>query len=262
MSRIELVYSQTQEERNTRGKFMELDKTLLKIDHKYQRDKTKKPEKMAKNWSWPSCGALTVNFRESTGQYMVMDGQNRLVAAMLCDNILTLPCMVFRLEGRKEEAKEFSLSNKNRTAVTTLEDFKAMRAAKDPIALRAQELMDEYSIEGFKAVSHLMEFIVKNEPALLRVWPLLVHICKGKGDLMTSYLLAGLWYLESHMKAGCSLTDPPVVKKLNELGLNGLREACDEAKRFYGAGIRKNYARGIFKELNKKRKLVSTTLED
>ena len=245
--------------RKTEGEFQKIDKTLLLVDHNYQRTKTYDPDKLAQDWSWPSCGTLSVNNRD--GKYYVYDGQTRLNAAKKLDWIKMMPCMVYQLGDRVDEAIEWIRSNKHRKGITTLEDYKALLAAEDPLALRTQKLLDEANMKidlDFRSVGHLMEFLDKDESALMVVWPTLVRL--SRNQLMTRDILAGCWFLERNLEDGYSLGDAKVIQRMNQLGYSGLREECNSAARHYKSGTRKNYARGIADAINLKRQLIKHKL--
>lgn len=73
-------------------------KGALRIDTKYQRPaRDSKVRAIASDWSWPACGEIVVV--DQGGDYHVIDGAHRVLAANRRDDIETLPCTV--LEGEE-----------------------------------------------------------------------------------------------------------------------------------------------------------------
>src|SRR5689334_6103185 len=78
--------------RDRPGEFAMIDKTKLNVDLSYQRKTTKsRVDKIREEWSWIAFGAVSVALR-GDGEWFVMDGQHRVLAAMMRDDIKEVPC--------------------------------------------------------------------------------------------------------------------------------------------------------------------------
>ena len=86
------------------GEIRQLNKSVLKVDHEYQRNASeRKVLALANSWSWVACGAIVVGQRDST--YWVIDGQHRVLAARRRADIEMLPCLIFQSDGVASEAR-------------------------------------------------------------------------------------------------------------------------------------------------------------
>jgi len=134
--------------RDSPGEFMQIDKNELGVDHDYQRDKVivAKVREIQSNWSWAGCGCILVAMRKD-GTFWVFDGQHRVLAARNRSDITTLPCLVFEVDSKTQEAAGFLVSNTQRKAVTAIAKFKALVMTGDSAALAVNRICDEIGIE-------------------------------------------------------------------------------------------------------------------
>lgn len=104
----------------------------LVIDANYQRPPIFGLIKViAENWDWQAVRTLAVSMR-SDGEYAVMDGQQRLMAARQHD-ITKLPCQVYIDLTERQEAELFlKLNNSKKPSANDL--FRAKIAEDDPEA--------------------------------------------------------------------------------------------------------------------------------
>ena len=110
----------------------------LAIDPAYQRSVESESSKslirrIAMFWNWDLCLPLVVS-RRAGGELLVIDGQHRLEAARLRDDIAHLPCVVGEYASAADEAASFVHLNQQRRALTKLDLFKAAVASEDPEA--------------------------------------------------------------------------------------------------------------------------------
>lgn len=110
----------------------------LDIDDAYQRSiDTPGSQSMirtiARRWNWDLCQPLFVARRADNRLYVV-DGQHRLAAARMRDDIDQLPCIVSITSGSAQEAQLFSEFNRRRRAPSQLDLYFADLAAGDPVA--------------------------------------------------------------------------------------------------------------------------------
>ena len=81
------------------------------------------------------------------GKYWVIDGQHRVMAALLRDDIIDLPCVLFDIDDITAEAMGFWSANSNRRNVSSLDKYRALIVAKDPLVLRIDKLLKDHSIK-------------------------------------------------------------------------------------------------------------------
>ena len=122
-------------------------KSNLWIDHEYQRDEISilNVNKIAANWRWECVGAIVVSLR-SSGQFVVIEGQHRVLAAMKRADIEELPCIVFQFASQKQEAEAFLMVNTVRKTVSAIDKHRAGFVAENEGAIAAQELYDSMGI--------------------------------------------------------------------------------------------------------------------
>lgn len=125
-----------------------IDKHELNVDHAYQREKViiKKVQQIQSSWSWVGCGMILVALRKD-GSYWVMDGQHRVLAARNRSDIDELPCLVFTVESKNDEAAGFLVANTQRKPVTAIAKYKAMVLTKDATAMAVDDVLDRLGIE-------------------------------------------------------------------------------------------------------------------
>lgn len=113
--------------------------TDLKIDPEYQRAidsamSQRLIQNMACRWDWTLCSVLTVSDRGADGLFVV-DGQHRLAAAKIREDISHLPCLSVQISDRVNEAKLFVAINTERRNPTALDRFHARCIAGDERSL-------------------------------------------------------------------------------------------------------------------------------
>ena len=125
-----------------------LSKNLLYIDRGYQRDARPSDARVlsiAANFNWNRFSAITVSKRG--GRYMVVDGQNRLLACMKRKEIDLLPCCVQSHSGSDDnrqsaEASSFLGINTTSKSVSAFDKHRAGLVAKDENTFLTQKALD------------------------------------------------------------------------------------------------------------------------
>lgn len=123
----------------------------LVIDKSYQRTTAtrasqKNIEHIRQNFNWASCGALTVA-AAADGTYAVIDGQHRMSAAKLREDITQMPCLIVGTIAPQGQAVSFSAINSRRVSLNGLAQYHAAVAAGDPDACGLAELLQEAGVE-------------------------------------------------------------------------------------------------------------------
>jgi len=238
------------------GELVYLAKTVLEIDHNYQRHaKNVRVLKLAKRWNWLACGVLTVAKRGD--RYYVVDGQHRLMAALKRGDIERLPCLVFESVEMRDEAVAFRDANRERRPITTFEQWNADLVAQDEATLFAHEIITNSgrtpsqtaSPGTVRCLSAIVSAARTSRDELGRVWPLAVQVCAG--NALHERVFGALMYLECNLVEGQSVADKRWREKLVKLGYKGMLDASQRAAAFYAKGGPKVWALGVMQELNK-----------
>lgn len=238
------------------GELMYLAKTVLEIDHSYQRSaKNSRVLKLAKRWNWLACGVLTVAKR--SGRYYVVDGQHRLMASLKRGDIERLPCLVFESSEMREEAVAFRDANKERRPITTFEQWNADLVAQDEATIFVHAMIEnagrtpaaKAGPDTVRCLTTIVSAARNTRGALNRVWPIVVQVCHG--NTLHERVIAALLYIECNLVDGQSLTDKRWRDRLIKLGYKGMLDSANRAAAFYAKGGPKVWALGLVQEINK-----------
>jgi hypothetical protein len=125
------------------GKFTWLDKSLIQVDHSYQRDEVNESRinRIASELSWVKFGVITV-IQRGDKTYWVIDGQHRLLACKKRSDIDKVPVLIFQVFSKTQEAEGFLKINKDRGSVKTVEAFNALLVARDDAAMATQKMVE------------------------------------------------------------------------------------------------------------------------
>jgi hypothetical protein len=240
------------------GEFMWLDKSIIKVDHEhYQRNPKVATEvtKIAADWSWVACGAISVALRDD-GDYYAMDGQHRLLAALRRDDISKMPCMVFLVPGVEFEAKGFLRVNTGRRPLTGLEKFRARVTAGDLAAIKVSEFLRAYGYRltesteargGVKCVTLLANLAQENDEILRAV--LGVYRDGFESHAIRERVVHGL--AELHRRRAADLFSKRFIQRCSVVGHDAVIEATAKAAAYYARGGARVFAEGIANALNK-----------
>jgi len=244
------------------GEFRLINKNHLIVDHRYQREGVTNSRVLdiARDWSWVACGTIIVAMRED-GEFLVIDGQHRKLAADKRADIQLLPCMVFSLADVRAEAKGFLDVNTVRGAVRMSQKFKAMLISGDSAALAVKDMVEA---DGYRIVpAATQDFTVGCVHALLRetrinrelaqkAWSLCVELCEGKP--IQDILFLGLCTLEKALaKSNQSIFESHNRQALLRAGAPVLLAKIRSALGYHGKGGSRVYAQGIIDVINKGR---------
>jgi hypothetical protein len=238
------------------GELHWLDKDTLSVDHEiYQRqiDNPAKVNKIAGQWSWMACGALTVAIRQS-GTYWVIDGQNRLAAARKRSDIKTLPCLVFLVDSPEAEAAAFVRINKNRRSLSRVEMFKAEVAMKDEYALRLVAVLERYGYRvavggnrrALQCVDCLLR-LLRESPNSLEVVLDVHNVVLDSGKVLTE-MVNGMAFL---IAQGVDFSKPALRRRIAQVGHDAILKSIRDTMHFRGASTQSIYAEGIARAVNK-----------
>lgn len=240
------------------GRFEHIDKKLLLVDEKYQRDllpsNMSKIRSIAAKWSWLACGVILVACRKGT--YYVYDGQHRVVAALKRDDIKMMPCLVFDTDTAGQEAAAFLSANTMRKPLDGTAVHKASVAAGDPVALVVDRMISDSgrTVSGqtgphtVKCVRNITCHVSRSPEVVKRVWPLVVELSRGIG--LHERMVDTLMYMEERTIDGQSLADKEWRDRLRKVGGSALLDAATRFSAAYSKGGAKVWAAGFIDALN------------
>lgn len=198
------------------GIFAWINKNSLNIDGRYQREQVSeaKIRDIASKWDWLLLGALSVIVREDES-YWVFDGGHRVRAAFYRDDVECLPCMVHTINSVNEEAKAFVARNTMVSNVSAFDRFHASVCAKDPVAVDAHKLMQEFGIVAIKGgmssgkflscVGALQKCVEVNLEDARKVFGFCIKLA---GDsIVTGRVLTAMFTLHQHFKPDFDVID-------------------------------------------------------
>ena len=246
--------------RNDKGELRYIDKHALSVDHEYQREEKRLAvERIARAWSWLAAGTLVVGDR-GNGELAVIDGQQRLAAAMKIPEISELPCNVFRVYSRKEEAAGFLAGNTERKQITAPDAFRARIAANDPSATLVLSVIKESGREIVNSAGNTvwclntLQKAARLDPARFRdMWALWHSVCAGRA--IHKRIVEGLWYIEQRLPVPHSVLKNPLRQRILDVGADALLRGANRAVEYYGKGGERIVAEGFLQEINKGRRL-------
>ncbi len=232
-----------------------LSKNVLNVHPAYQRRAIEtKIKAISAEWSWVACGALIVG--ERSGEYWVIDGQHRALAAKRRADIDLLPCIVFETERVEQEAKGFLDANTGRKPVSSIDKFRASIAAGDQNARHVDSVFKELGITTrsttagpmqIKSVAWAMRRSAENREAFESVMRLAAEMCTECP--LHEIFLDGLHYIHTHSIAG--LENKRLRDRIIKIGAPMLVESAKRAASYFARGGAKVWADGMLAEINK-----------
>jgi hypothetical protein len=251
------VYSHRSDSADEMGTLEWIDKRSLEVDHSYQREGSKsKVDEMSKHWSWLACGVITVGVRPSGTMY-VIDGQHRVSAAMLREEVISLPCIVFQSSGKRDEASGFLDANSKRKSMSSYDKFRAAVVAEHQKAeavkricrsLELEIVASAHSAGQCKCVGTLLDMAVEDEDRLHRVLGVCADICNDASAPIKESLLKSLHYIDKFVEGGLSAR---IATRARNIGHRRLLQSIQEAKAYHETCGARGGAIGILKEINK-----------
>lgn len=239
------------------GEMRTLNKHAIVVDRAYQRDLNEaKVLDIAGEWSWIACGAIVVGDRNGT--YYAIDGQHRLAAAMRRSDIKSLPCLIFRTEEVKAEARGFIDLNTKRKPISIHAKHRAMCAAGDEVALFVLEETNRLGVTvkpdkpgagELDCVGWCLRAAQVDRAAFTTVLDLAAKLARADEAPITKKLLDGLMYL--HKNCGDGLGDARLRSRIVKVGAVTLDTAARKAAMYFGEGGARIWAGGMLNEINK-----------
>ena len=173
---------------NVEYELCHIDKNKLYVDHGVQRSDVSEinVNYIAANWNWACVGSLVVGLRPN-GNYVVVEGQHRLLASMKRREIVTLPCILIQFKDQRHEAETFLAINTCRKAVSALDKHRVGAVAENTDILLVNKVLDRVGIR-----------LVKNPIGSRQTKAISVikSILVDKGEEVTSLILSTLREVE------------------------------------------------------------------
>jgi len=253
------------------GVFRMIDKSVLNVDHAYQRESVnaQRVNRIAGKWSWVKFNSISVAQR-SDGSYYVLDGQHRKLAADKRADINAVPCIVFKVNNTGDEASAFLAINADRGSVRIGDKFRSLVASRDPVATAVNKMVTEngYYLSNTAGVdSHLvvgclhtlMSTMAWDSDSCRSAWAACVKVCNAKSVSITDKLIKAMFHAERHMaKNSCgSITEKKNMDRLVEAGHDQIIREIDRSIDFLRGKVKslaKIPAEGIITILNYKRR--------
>lgn len=236
------------------GELRNINKHVLQVHPAYQRSCTNsKVTAIAAAWSWIACSTIIVGHRG--GDYWVIDGQHRVLAARKRADITDLPCVVFETDGISQEAKGFLDANTMRKAVNSIDKFHAAIAAGDETAVFVSNLFEELEImpsqyaktgKQIKSVGFVMAKAIENRADIEVVIRFTAKLCENHP--ISERILSALTYI---YQSGLDIREPRLSARIMKIGPAGLLKAANKAAAYFAAGGAKVWATGVIDEVNK-----------
>lgn len=178
----------------------------IHVDHSYQRDEVSERNTLAiaGDFQWSAFGTIVL-MKRSDGQLVVVDGQQRLLAAKKRGDIDRVPAVIFTSRGQEHEATAFLGINCRRRVVDAVVKFKAAVLAN----LEPEKTISSWlEARGLKIRNDGKSSNVVDFPAVFTaLWKLdeksskaaiISQLKISHMDPLSSYVHKGLWWLERH----------------------------------------------------------------
>lgn len=140
----------------------------IDVDQNYQRPlKNALVEKILRRFSWSKFGAVVLS-RKGDGRFMVVEGQHRWKAAQLHPDVTEVPAIVVDHVDLKEEAESFLAINRDRMAVTSVEQYWAGLTAGDDDAIAVSKVLQSAGCDVVPENGHYRPNLTNSITALRR----------------------------------------------------------------------------------------------
>lgn len=231
----------------------------LKVDYTYQRNEISiaNVNYIAKNWDNGVYTPILVSKRNN-GDYVIIDGQHRWLAANKREDMTHLKCEVNTYPSISEEAKAFFNANKMKKTMSAICQYKAILVAGDEIAKKCEEIIDGHgyivskrSDRGFSAVGTLQKIVRQNERAANDAFEICVQIADN--EFFPQELLEGVFTLITTLAGDPLFEKSGWRDKLVGAGKQQCLKNIKSKVAETGRGGRTMWARGLLLLINKRK---------
>lgn len=215
-----------------RTEIVMVDKNLIKIDESYQRGLAKaRAQDIARDFNWALFGAVIVSKRPD-GTLWCIDGQHRLTAAKMREEIINIPCHIKEYEGTAEEAEFFVSANRMRKPIRAIDAYRAAVVAGDRDAVEIRRILGSFGYRVSSAVSQgctkcvslLMKMIKADASMALKT----IEFCcsSANGEHLNNAFVAGSFYLAKVLPEALSEESS---KRLRNMGMGDVLKRIKNA---------------------------------
>lgn len=118
-----------------------VDVELIDVDSNYQREiRPQLVDRILRTFSWARFGAVVLS-RKGDGRFNVVEGQHRWKAASLHPDVGAVPAVIVSHDDAAGEAGSFLAINRDRMAVSSVEQYWAGLAAGDDTAIAISRVL-------------------------------------------------------------------------------------------------------------------------
>jgi hypothetical protein len=192
-----------------------VDVGLIDVDSNYQREiRPALVDRILRGFSWAKFGALVLT-RKDDGRYNVVEGQHRWKAAELHPDISDVPAVIEPHAGMADEAGNFLAINRDRMAVTSVEQYWAGLTAGDPTALAVSAVLQSAGCDVVPSQGYYRPHLTNSISAVKRC-------IQRYGDAPTKRALLTIraaWPDDAHALRGVLITALARIIR-NNAGLN------------------------------------------
>ncbi|MHB2265836.1 DUF6551 family protein [Aliihoeflea sp. PC F10.4] len=183
----------------------------IDVDGNYQRElKSRLVDKILRSFSWAKFGSIVLS-RQDDGRYSVVEGQHRWKAASLHPDIDTVPAVIVSHDDVAGEAASFLAINRDRMAVSSVEQYWAGLTAGDPNILVISSVLKSAGCDVVPEQGHYRPNLTNSISAIDRC-------IKRYGDAATKRALLvvrGAWPKEPKALRGILITALARIIKAN-----------------------------------------------
>lgn len=141
---------------------------LIDVDSNYQREiKPQLVDKILRKFSWAKFGAVVLS-RAENGRFAVVEGQHRWKAACLHPGVREIPAVIVDHDDMKSEAESFLAINRDRMAVTSVEQYWAGLTAGDETAIAVSSVLKAAGCDVVPATGHYRPYLTNSIGAVSR----------------------------------------------------------------------------------------------
>lgn len=127
---------------------------LIDVDSNYQREvKPALVDKILRRFTWAKFGAIVLS-RQDGGRFAVVEGQHRWKAASLHPDVKEVPAVIVSHDDVAGEAQSFLAINRDRMAVTAVEQYWAGLTAGDDAAIAISRVLQSAGCDVVPAQGH------------------------------------------------------------------------------------------------------------
>ncbi|MER9912668.1 hypothetical protein NKJ71_18765 [Mesorhizobium sp. M0050] len=141
---------------------------LIDVDRNYQREiKPLLVEKILTKFTWRKFGAIVLT-RKAEGRFAVVEGQHRWKAACLHPAVDAVPAVIVTHDDTASEADSFLAINRDRMAVTSVEQYWAGVTAGDDAAMAISKVLQAAGCDVVPVQGHYRPNLTNSISALDR----------------------------------------------------------------------------------------------